>query len=125
VRDELRHYVIPHLGDANGVLVLDETGCLKKGEYSAGVARQYSGTAGNVENCQLGVFLGYASPLGHTLLECERSLPKAGTDDRERCPQAGIPADQPCATKPQLARQMRARAFVAGVPATWVTGDSL
>jgi SRSO17 transposase len=125
VRDELCIYVIQHLGDPNGVLVLDETGFLKKGEHSAGVARQYSGTAGKVENCQIGVFLGYASPLGHALLDRELYLPKAWTDDRERCWQAGIPADRPFATKPQLARQMLARAFAAGVPAKWVTGDSV
>jgi SRSO17 transposase len=125
VRDELRRYVIQHLEDPHGVLVLDETGFLKKGEHSAGVARQYSGTAGKVENCQIGVFLGYASPLGHALLDCELYLPKTWTDDRERCQRAGIPADRPFATKPQLARQMLARAFAAGVPAQWVTGDSV
>ena len=125
VRDELRFYVIQHLGDPNGVLVLDETGFLKKGEHSAGVARQYSGTAGKVENCQIGVFLSYASPLGHALLDRELYLPKAWSDDGERCRQGGIPADRPFATKPQLARQLLARAFAAGVPAQWVTGDSV
>jgi SRSO17 transposase len=125
VRDELRHYVSQHLGDPNGVLVLDETGFLKKGAHSAGVARQYSGTAGKVENCQIGVFLSYASPLGHALLDRELYLPKVWTDDEERCRQAGIPADRPFATKPQLARQMLTRALAAGVPAQWVTGDSV
>jgi SRSO17 transposase len=125
VRDELRLYVIQHLADPTGVLVLDETGFLKKGEHSAGVARQYSGTAGKVENCQIGVFLGYASPLGHALLDRELYLPKGWTDDRARCRQAGIPADRPFATKPQLARQLLTRAFAAGVPAQWVTGDSV
>jgi SRSO17 transposase len=125
VRDELRRYVIQHLGDPHGVLVLDETGFLKKGEHSAGVARQYSGTAGKVENCQIGVFLSYASPLGHALLDRELYLPKGWTDDVERCRQAGIPTDRAFATKPQLARQMLTRAFTAGVPATWVTGDSV
>ena len=125
VRDELRLYVIQHLGDPNGVLVLDETGFLKKGEHSAGVARQYSGTAGKVENCQIGVFLSYASPLGHALLDRELYLPKAWTDEGARCRQAGIPADRPFATKPQLAQQMLNRAFRAGVPAKWVTGDSI
>ena len=125
VRDELRFYVIQHLGDPNGVLVLDETGFLKKGVHSAGVARQYSGTAGKVENCQIGVFLSYASPLGHALLDRERYLPKAWTDEGARCRQAGIPADRPFATKPQLAQQMLNRAFTAGVPAQWVTGDSV
>jgi SRSO17 transposase len=125
VRDELRLYSMQHLGDPNGVLVLDETGFLKKGRHSAGVARQYSGTAGKVDNCQIGVFLSYASPLGHALLDRELYLPQAWTDARERCRQAGIPADRRFATKPQLAQQMLARAFAAGVPAAWVTGDSV
>jgi SRSO17 transposase len=125
VRTELCVYVIQHLGEPNGVLVIDETGFVKKGCHSAGVARQYSGTAGKVENCQIGVFLGYASPLGHALLDRELYLPKEWTDDRERCRQAGIPADRPFATKPQLARQLLARAVAAGVPAKWVTGDSV
>ena len=125
VRDELRIYVIPHLGAPDAVLALDETGFLKKGDQSAGVARQYSGTAGKVENCQIGVFLGYASQLGHALLDRELYLPQEWTNDRERCRQAGIPEDRRFATKPQLARQLLARAFAAGVPAKWVTGDSV
>jgi SRSO17 transposase len=125
VRDELRHYIVQHLADPNAVLVLDETGFLKKGRHSAGVARQYSGTAGKVDNCQIGVFMGYASPLGHALLDRELYLPREWTDDRARCQQAGIPAARRFATKPQLAQQMLARAFAAGVPATWVTGDSV
>jgi SRSO17 transposase len=125
VRDELRTYSMQHLGDPTGVLVLDETGFLKKGRHSAGVARQYSGTVGKVDNCQIGVFLSYASPLGHALLDRELYLPQEWTDDRERCRQAGIPEDRRFATKPQLAQQMLARAFAAGVPATWVTGDSV
>jgi SRSO17 transposase len=125
VRDELRIYVMQHLGDPNGVLVLDETGFLKKGAHSAGVARQYSGTAGKVENCQIGVFLSYASPLGHVLLDRELYVPKEWSADGARCRQAGIPTDRPFATKPQLARQMLARAFAAGVPAKWVTADSV
>jgi SRSO17 transposase len=125
VRDELRRYVIQHLGDPDAVLVIDETGFLKNGEHSAGVARQYSGTAGRIENCQIGVFLAYASGLGHTLLDRELYLPKAWTDERARCQQAGVPEEGGVATKPQLARQMLARAFAAGVPAKWVTGDSV
>jgi SRSO17 transposase len=125
VRDELRRYVLQHLGDPEAVLVLDETGFLKKGRHSAGVARQYSGTAGKVDNCQIGVFLGYASPLGHALVDRELYLPQEWTDDRERCQHAGIPADRHFATKPQLGRQMLARALAAGVPARWVTGDSV
>jgi SRSO17 transposase len=123
VRDELCRYVIQHLGDPNGVLVLDETGFLKKGQHSAGVARQYSGTAGKVENCQIGVFLGYASPLGQVLLDRALYLPVTWPQDRARCRQAGIPEDRGFATKPPLACQMLARAFAAGVPASWVTGD--
>jgi SRSO17 transposase len=125
VRDELRRYVLQHLGDSEAVLVLDETGFLKKGRHSAGVARQYSGTAGRIENCQIGVFLGYASPLGHTLLDRELYLPQEWTDDRNRCRQVGIPEDRRFATKPQLARQMLQRVLAAGVPAKWVTGDSV
>ena len=125
VRDELRWYVLDHLRDPDAVLVIDETGFLKKGQHSAGVARHYSGTAGKVENCQIGVFLGYASRLGHTLLDRELSRPKEWTDDRERCRQAGIPDERRFATKPQLAQQMLARTLDAGVPATWVAGDSV
>jgi SRSO17 transposase len=125
VRDELRHYIVQHLGDPEAVLVLDETGFLKKGRHSAGVARQYSGTAGKVENCQIGVFLGYASALGHTLLDRELYLPEEWTDDPARCRQAGIPAARRFATKPQLAQQLVQRALAAGVPARWVAGDSV
>jgi SRSO17 transposase len=125
VRDELRRYVLQHLGDPKAVLVIDETGFLKKGQHSAGVARQYSGTAGRIENCQIGVFLAYAGAHGQALLDRELYLPEAWTNDRPRCRQAGIPAERRFATKPQLAKQMLARAFAAGVPATWVTGDSV
>jgi SRSO17 transposase len=125
VRDELRYYIVQHLGDAEAVLVLDETGFLKKGRHSAGVARQYSGTAGKVDNCQIGVFLGYAGPLGHALLDRELYLPEEWTGDRERCRQAGVPDARRFATKPQLAQQMLARTLAAGVPARWVTGDSV
>jgi SRSO17 transposase len=125
VRDELGTYVVQHLGAPNAVLVIDETGFLKKGEHSAGVARQYSGTAGRIENCQIGVFLAYASRLGHTLLDRELYLPKAWPDDHARCRQAGIPEGRRFATKPQLAQLMLARAFAARVPAQWVTGDSV
>jgi SRSO17 transposase len=122
---ELRTYVTEHLGDPTSVLVIDETGFLKKGRHSAGVARQYSGTAGRVENCQIGVFLAYASQHGHVLLDRELYLPKEWTDDRDRCQQAGAPEDRRLTTKPQLAQQMLARAFTAGVPAAWVAGDSV
>jgi SRSO17 transposase len=125
VRNELRAYVIEHLGAVNAVLVIDETGFLKKGRHSAGVARQYSGTAGRIENCQIGVFVAYASHHGQVLLDRELYLPKEWTDDPARCRQLRIPEDRRFATKPKLAQQMLARAFAAGVPATWVTGDSV
>jgi SRSO17 transposase len=125
VRDELRRYVLQHLRDPEAVLAIDETGFLKKGQHSAGVARQYSGTAGRIENCQIGVFLAYAGAHGQALLDRELYLPEAWTNDRARCRQAGIPDERRFATKPQLAKQLLARAFAAGVPATWVTGDSV
>jgi SRSO17 transposase len=125
VCDELRWYVLDHLRDLQAVLVIDETGFLKKGRHSAGVARQYSGTAGRVENCQIGVFLAYASRHGHALMERELYLPQEWMNDRVRCRQAGIPEDRRFATKPQLAQQMLARALAAGLPAKWVTGDSV
>jgi len=107
------------------VLVVDETGFLKKGSRSAGVARQYSGTAGRVENCQIGVFLGYASPAGRTFLDRELYLPKAWAQDRPRCEQAAVPEDVEFVTKPELAIGMLTRALDAGVPASWVTGDEV
>jgi SRSO17 transposase len=125
VRDDLRNYVIEHLGDQAAVLVIDETGFLKKGSKSAGVHRQYSGTAGRIENCQLGVFLAYAAPAGRTFLDRELYLPRAWIDDRARCAEAGIGADVPFRTKPELAQLMLARALDAGVPAGWVAGDEL
>src|SRR4029450_11141068 len=125
VRDDLRTYLGKSMSDSQAVLVLDETGFLKKGQQSAGVARQYSGTAGRVENCQIGVFLAYASVHGHALLDRALYLPQVWTDDRARCQHAGVPAEQRFATKPQLARQMLPPPFWASVPATWVTGDSV
>jgi SRSO17 transposase len=125
VRDDLRAYLGEHLGEPQAVLVMDETGFLKKGQHVAGVARPYSGTAGRLEKCQIGVFLAYASSQGHALLDGALSLPKAWPNDRERCQSAGVPEQQPFATKPQLARQLLARAFNAQVPAAWVTGDSV
>ena len=125
VREDLAAYVVEHMGDPQAVLVVDETGFLKKGQHSAGVARQYSGTAGRVENCQIGVFLTYASPQGHVVLDRELYLPKEWTNDEARCKGAGIPAERTFATKPQLAQQMLKRAFDEGVPATWVAGDSV
>lgn len=124
VRDDVR-YVVEHLGEAAGVLVVDETGFLKKGTKSAGVARQYSGTAGRIENCQIGVFLGYATSVGRTFLDRELYLPNAWTQERDRCREAGIGEEVEFATKPELAMRMITRALDAGVPAGWVTGDEV
>lgn len=123
LRDRLRTYVIDYLAASGAVGVIDESGFLKKGTHSAGVARQYSGTAGRVENCQIGVFLAFASDVGQTLLDRELYLPKVWTDDRERCRQAGIPDDRAFATKPALARAMLERTFAADVALAWITGD--
>src|ERR687883_58851 len=116
LRDCVRADVIEALGDGDGVLVVDETGFLKKGEHSVGVARQYSGTAGRIENCQIGVFLAYASDKGHALIDRELYLPEAWCDDPARRAAAGIPQDVMFATKPELARRMIARAIAARVP---------
>ena len=125
VRDDLQQYVVRHLGDPGGVLIIDETGFLKKGTRSAGVARQYSGTAGRIENCQIGVFLTYATAAGRTFLDRELYLPKAWTEDRDRCAAAGIGPDVEFATKPELAMTMLQRARDNGVPAQWVTADEV
>jgi SRSO17 transposase len=125
VREDLRAYVIEHLGEASGVLVVDETGFVKKGKKSAGVARQYSGTAGRRENSQVGVFLGYASPKGYAFIDRALYLPEEWTSDRVRCREAGIPDEVGFATKGELAKRMLDRAFAAGVPAEWVVGDTV
>jgi SRSO17 transposase len=125
VRDDLRVYVLQHLRDPRAVLVIDETGFLKQGTKSVGVKRQYSGTAGRIENCQIGVFLTYAAPQGHVLLDRELYLPREWAEDAERRQEAGVPQEVRFATKPQLARRMLERAFATGVPAAWVTGDSI
>jgi len=125
VRQALVQWVVEELGNEAGVLVIDETGFLKKGRHSAGVKRQYSGTAGRIENCQIGVFLAYASGDDYTLLDRELYLPEEWAKDTQRRQQAGIPDTVTFATKPVLARQMLERAFAAGVPARWVTGDSV
>jgi SRSO17 transposase len=125
VRDDLRVYVTEHLGDPAGVLIVDETGFLKKGTKSVGVQRQYSGTAGRIENCQIGVFLGYASATGRAFLDRELYLPQEWVQDPERRREAGVPEAGVFATKPQVAQRMLARAFAAAVPAAWVTGDEI
>jgi SRSO17 transposase len=123
VRDDVRKVVADRLGDPDGVLVVDETGDLKKGVHSVGVQRQYTGTAGRIENAQVGVFLAYASRHGHTLIDRRVYLPKSWTDDRSRCEQAGVPDDIEFATRSELAGDMITAAMKALVPARWVTAD--
>jgi SRSO17 transposase len=125
VRDDLRDFVVEHLGDPDGVLVVDETGFLKKGTKSCGVARQYSGTAGRIENCQMGVFLGYASPRGRAGLNRALYLPKSWAEDAERRAAAGVPEAVEFRTKPQLAVELIERALDADVPAKWVVADEV
>jgi SRSO17 transposase len=126
VRDDLRAYVVERLGDPEAVLVIDETGFLKKGEKSVGVARQYSGTAGKVENCQIGVFLAYATPRGRAFLDRALYLPEEEwAQDESRREAAGVPEEAEFATKGELARKMLQRAFEAEVPASWVTADEV
>ena len=125
VRDELQRYIIEHVAEADGIVVVDETGFLKQGTHSAGVKRQYSGTAGRVANCQIGVFLTYASSQGHVLIDRELYLPKEWVDDRVRREEAKIPAEIAFATKPVLARKMIERAVTQHLPFKWVTGDSI
>lgn len=125
VRDDLIGYVAEHLGHPDGVLMVDETGFLKKGTKSCGVARQYSGTAGRIENCQIGAFLGYATTKGRALLDRAVYLPKEWAGDDERREEAGVPPEVEFATKIVLARRMIDRAVAAGVPAKWVTADAV
>ena len=125
VRDDLKSYVIEYLADADAVLAVDETGFLKKGDKSVGVQRQYSGTAGRIENCQIGVFLAYASVNGRTLLDRELYLPQVWAEDLERRREAGVPEGVSFRTKPQLARLMLERAVESGVPFAWVAGDEV
>jgi SRSO17 transposase len=125
VRDDMIAYAHGHLADPQGVLVVDETGFLKKGTKSAGVQRQYSGTAGRIENCQIGVFLAFAGCKGHALLDRELYLPREWAADAGRREAARIPEDVAFATKPQLAERMLKRAWKAGVKAAWVTGDAV
>jgi len=123
VRDDVRGYVVEQLGEPDGVLIADDTGFLKKGTRSAGVQRQYSGTAGRTENCQVGVFLAYASAHGHALIDRELYLPQSWAGDPERRRAAGIPEEVEFTTKPRQARAMIARAIAAGVPFAWFTAD--
>ena len=126
VRDDLRDYVVDALGDAGAILVVDETGDVKKGTATVGVQRQYSGTAGRIENSQVAVYLTYAAPRGHALIDRALYLPKSWTEDPARCQDAGIPHDQSgFATKPALATTLISRAVAAKVPAAWVAGDEV
>jgi SRSO17 transposase len=125
VRDDLRGYVVERLGGGDAVLVVDETGFLKKGQKSAGVKRQYSGTAGRVENCQVGVFLAYASRRGQAFIDRELYLPEEWIQDAGRREQAGIPEGAAMRTKPEIAKDMLGRALDAGVGAAWVLADSV
>ena len=125
VRDDLRRYVVQALGTKDGVLIVDETGFLKKGTKSAGVQRQYSGTAGRIENCQIGVFLAYATARGHAFIDRALYVPESWIADRARCREAGIPAPLGFRTKPQLAQAMLAHAREAGLTPAWVLGDTV
>lgn len=125
VRDDVRDFTVDRLGP-DGVLIVDETGFVKKGVGSAGVQRQYSGTAGRIENCQIGVFLAYATPAGRALLDRRLYLPEhTWLADPGRCLAAGVPDEIAFATKPALATAMVLAALEAGVPAHWVTGDEV
>jgi SRSO17 transposase len=121
VRDDVRGYLVDELGDAAAVLIIDDTGDLKKGIHSVGVQRQYTGTAGRIENAQVAVFLAYASPGGYALIDREIYLPRSWTDDPARCAKAGIAEQVRFATKITLARRMLVRALDADTPAGWVT----
>lgn len=124
-RSDLIAYVRDAMPDKRGVLVLDETGFLKKGEQSVGVQRQYSGTAGRIDNCQIGVFMAYATAHGRTLIDRELYLPKSWVDNPDRCTRAGVPSTRTFSTKPQLAIAMLARARAHGLHAAWVLGDEV
>lgn len=125
VRDDLVAYVLEHLADPAAVLVLDETGFVKKGTKSVGVAPQYCGAVGKIANCQIGVFLAYATRHGPVLLDRELYVPQEWADDAERRTEAGVPAGARCIPKPTLGKQLLERAFAAGVQAAWVTADSI
>ena len=125
VRDDVRGYVVEHLGDPEAVLVVDETGDLKKGTRTVGVQRQYTGTAGRIENAQVAVYLVYAAAAGHAVIDRDLYLPRSWIDDPARCQAVGVPDQVGFATKPALAQAMVCRALDAGVLATWVAGDEV
>src|ERR1700736_443834 len=125
LRDLVRDYATEHLADENAVLVIDETGFLKQGKASCGVARQYTGSAGKITNCQIGVFAAYVSRHGHSFIDRALYLPKGWTDDPARLKATYVPGDIGFSTKPQLAAEMIERALAAGVPFRWVAADSV
>src|ERR687897_2340319 len=125
VRDDVRALLVEHLGDPGAVLVVDETGDLKKGTVTVGVQRKNTGTAGKVDNAQVAVYLAYATPAGHGVVDRELYLPQGWVDDPARCHAAGVPDQVGFATKPELARRMLERALEAGVPTGWVTADEV
>jgi len=126
IRDDLRDYVVEAFGDPGAILVVDETGDVKKGAATVGVQRQYSGTAGRIENSQVAVYLTYAAPRGHAFIDRALYLPKSWTDDPTRCAEAGIPVTaMRFATKPAMAVALIDRAVAAEVPASWVAGDEV
>lgn len=124
VRDDIRGFVVEHLHHEDAVLVVDETGDLKEGTHTVGVQRQYTVTAGRLENSQVAVYLAY-SPLGHAAIDRELYLPRSWTEDTARCRAAGIPDSVAFPTKPALAARMIGRALDAGVCASWVAGDEV
>jgi SRSO17 transposase len=125
VRDDVRDYLLEHLADPGAVLVVDETGDLKKGTATVGVQRQYTGTAGKVDNAQVAVYMAYATTAGHGVIDRELYLPQGWVDNPARCHAAGVPDQVGFATKPELARVMLERALDAEVPASWVTADEV
>jgi SRSO17 transposase len=125
LRDIVRDYALETLADEDAVLVIDETGFLKQGKASCGVARQYTGSAGKITNCQIGVFASYVSRHGHAFIDRALYLPKEWTDDRARLKAAHVPEAVGFATKPQIARRMIARAIAAKVPFSFVAADSV
>lgn len=124
-RDDVRDYVVEHLHDEDAVLVVDETGDVKKGVHTAGVQRQYTGTAGRIENSQVAVYLVYAGRCGHAAVDRELYIPRSWTNDPDRCRAAGIPEPAVFATKPDLARRMIERFLDAGHHAAWIAGDEV
>lgn len=125
VRDDLGRYAADHLGDRDAVLVVDETGDVKKGAHTVGTQRQYTGTAGRIENAQVAVYVTYAAPNGHTPIDRELYLPQSWVEDPDRRSRAGVPAEVGFATKPVLAARMLTRAVRSGIPARWATGDEV